>query len=114
MNRKEFLKKSLFGSLTLAGGSAVTEIIADQNLKVDEGAYLAPKSRKAGALALAFGNVIGSRDFPLRDGELNPRDVIATEFQFHSGSIKTLLRPQIHPTQPTGLRGESSGLPSLQ
>jgi hypothetical protein len=75
MERREFLKKSLFGGLAIT----IPETIISQNSAIESGGHIAPKSRKPGALALAFGTITGSRDFPLRDGDMNPRNVIATD-----------------------------------
>jgi hypothetical protein len=80
-NRREFLKTSLFSGLAI-GGLNLPDIINSQNSAI-EGAetesYIAPRSRKPGALALAMGSITGSRYFPLRDGEMNPREVLATD-----------------------------------
>lgn len=80
ISRREALKKTLFGGVGLMSAASLVDVIAQRNEHIDENeTNIAPRSRKQGALALAFGDIYGSRDFPLRDGNMNPREVVATD-----------------------------------
>jgi hypothetical protein len=74
MTRRELLKKSLFGSLTI-GGLSVVEAIEKSNetIQINE-SFRSPKSEKPGAIAIAYGDIVGSPIFPIR-----PKDAIATD-----------------------------------
>jgi len=76
MNRREMLKKSMFGGILL-GGIPVTEAIKTSNENIiNADTYRQPKSTKPGALAICYGDVCGSPDFPIR-----PKDAIASDGQ---------------------------------
>jgi hypothetical protein len=77
ITRREALKRTLFGAATLALPITIEKI----NNEIESGNidYVSPKSRKPGAITLAFGDIYGSKDFPLRDGDKNPRSVMATD-----------------------------------
>ena len=67
MNRREMLKKSLFGGLTIAGAGTVVDAITMSNEHIIETeGYKATKSAKPGAICMAYGDVWGSKDFPIR------------------------------------------------
>jgi len=76
MNRREMLKKSMFGGILL-GGIPVTEAIniSNENI-INAETYRQPKSKRPGALTICYGDICGSRDFPIR-----PKDAIATDGQ---------------------------------
>ena len=74
MNRREMLKKSLFSGLTVGGVSVVDSIAkSNETIQINE-SFRNPKSSKPGAIAIAFGDVVGSPTFPIR-----PKSAIATD-----------------------------------
>jgi hypothetical protein len=75
MNRREMLQKSLFGGI--AAPLVINEISFNNSSIEEDNTHIAPKSPKAGALAIAFGSVRGSRDFALR--QEGNRKAIATD-----------------------------------
>jgi hypothetical protein len=81
MDRREMLKRSMFGGLLLTEGVSILGAIDSTNSAIEKGeeGMIAPKSAKPGALAVAFGPVAGSRDFPLRRDNQNPRGLIASD-----------------------------------
>ena len=72
MNRRNFLKSSLFSSTAILGTQ-----INNVNEAVKKGAFIAPKkSTSHGLYVISYGEIIGSRDFPIR-----PDKAVATEGQ---------------------------------
>ena len=73
MNRREMLRNSLFGGL--AAGLSVDMIkTSNDHLAAADEAFRKPKSSKPGAIAIAFGDLYGSRDLPIR-----PKGAVVTD-----------------------------------
>ena len=72
MNRREMLRNSLFGGLGI--GLSVEMIQASNEHVAATDAFRKPKSSKPGAIAIAFGDLFGSRDLPIR-----PKGAVVTD-----------------------------------
>lgn len=77
--KRNFIKNSLFTAAGILATQVdtVNSLISDETIDIN---FAAPKrSMSHGLYALTFGTVFGSKDFPMRKQNVNPRNIITTD-----------------------------------